>query len=349
MESPENTTTAPEESAINLTAIQTKLDALNDMPAATPEPEVTPSEDVPDIPENSVEGEPDAVEALVEAVVEVPKPEAVSEPEPEVTSTPSAISDAHRRSAVAKGWTDEQIDEALTVNPEAAGRMFEQLHTSRIAEINSYADRGRLIQQQVAAPEPKVSVPTTTPAIAALDVDTLAEKYGNEEMLAEIVGPINAVIASLQPLIQTAEQTRKTSEQDQIRALETKVDEFFSDKKMEPYAEFYGTGDWASLSGDQRKQREAVLVTADALATGAWAQGRNVSQADALLWAHDAQTSHLQTKTIRDNLRKSLEKRDASITMKPSSRGDGPTDGRPLTKERIEQQAAERLKKLFRS
>ena len=322
-------------------AIQKHLDAFSDVETAEiPVVETTPTE-TPKVEEKSVEEEVAAEEKSVE---EKPVEEAVTAPVVE-----STLPAAYVRTAKARGWTDEEIADAVKVNPDAAMRTFERMHTSRTQEINEWADLGRKNRQTpalTATPSPAASpVAPAQVALQPINVAAMVEKYGNQGLIEELAGPVNAAIAMLGPLVTGAQESRAQARRTQQETLGKTVEDFFTAKEMAPFATAYGKS--GSLTTPQVETRSKVLETADALIAGAAFQGRQLSVQDALVLAHDSVTSGLKETIIRDQIRKDVTKRAAGITLKPTATGRTQTGGPPRDRQELLGRTEDRLAKAF--
>ena len=255
-----------------------------------------------------------------EPVVESTEP--VTDP---VETTTTNIPEAYRRSAKARGWSDKEIEDFGNTQPELALQTLERIHTSRVEEVNDWANRGRQLKADEGTTEP-----TETPATTLIPIDTAAliETYGNEELIKGIVDPINKAIASLSPVVEDARVAQEQAVKTRQEALMTTIDKFFGAESMAPYNELYGKT-WDALTDTQRSTRDSVLEMADALVAGARAQGRILSVDNALLLAHDATTTTMKEKIIRDGVREQVTERAASLTLKPNVRGQTPDPAAP--------------------
>lgn len=320
-------------------AIQTHLDAFNDeeSPAVEiPEVKETPTE----IPtETSVEKPTEEIPS-VEKVEEKPIEEAVA------ALAESTLPAAYVRTAKSRGWTDEEIAQFRTASPDLAMKTFERMHQSRTQEINEWAELGRK-NRQGNAPTPSVAVPapTSAPSLQPINVQEMVERFGNQELIEALAGPINAQIAVLAPLVEGATRAQAQAKQTQQEILGKTVEDFFTAKDMVPFAEHYGK--IATITQSQVEVRAKVLETADALISGAAYQGRKLSVEDALTLAHDSVASGLKETIIRDKIRKDVKTREASITLKPTAQGRATAGGPPKDRAELVSRTEDRLAKAF--
>ena len=321
--------------------IQSRLDA-----AQIDDDEVieTPVEKPVETP--AAEVETPAVEAdgdePTEAVVEV-KPTEVA---PETSTLP----EAYRRTAKAREWTDAEIDRFYKQDPALAIQTLSKMHDSRVKEISEWATIGRAARQQQVVPT-AVQVPAaasvqTPPILAPINIEAMIEKHGNEELIRDLVGPLNLAIQYVQPLVHQAQQTQQQAAQTAREQVGTVVQGFFTAKEMEPFKDMYGS-DLASLKPVQFQARSQVLELADALIAGARMQGRSFTVEDALRAAHDSVSHGQVEKIVRERLKGAVKERERGITLRPSHTGIKPGSGAPANRQELESRSRDRLREVF--
>jgi hypothetical protein len=106
-----------------------------------------------------------------------------------------------------------------------------------------------------------------------------------------------------------------------LENLGQRVHSFFGSADMTDFHEHYGNNPDA-LSDDQIKNRHAVLDMANAMITGAAAQGRSLPVGQALQFAHDALTADQVETKARQKIQAEIAKRNASTTLRPAGRQD---------------------------
>jgi len=270
--------------------------------------------------EEGVSQDAPAVEGQDAPAVEQPTTEEpVAGTEPVGAVDTSKVPDAYRRSAYARGWTPEDVDTFVTANPDLAMRTLERIHSSRIAEINEWADHGR--KQSGANVEPEAPASAPDP-LQGIDLDALlADPGSDEDLIRRLVEPVNAAFEHLRPLVQQAQIARQTAEQAaQTKTLEL-IEQFFGSPELAPYKDLYGDS-WGPQDSPTQQARQKVLETADALLAGSRAQGRDLGIDEALLLAHDAVSGSYKEHAIRDKMKAAVTRRAASVTLVPRSVGE---------------------------
>jgi len=331
-------------------AVQAHLDAfLSDGEVVeTPDPKV-------ETKETPVEGEhvvEPVVEPVVESVVEPVVEAVIAGDKPEDSTLPAA----YVRTAKARGWTDQEIIDFNKATPELALKTMERMHESRTKELNEWAELGRRSRlapaagQVVASPVASPAAPVATGAEVSLqpiNVQELAEKFGNEELIAAIAGPINAQVAAMQPLMAEVKATRERENSAHQATLAKTVQDFFSSDEMKSFVPVYGPAAFEAKTPEQRDKVSRVLEMADALIAGAAHQGRDVQVPDALMLAHDSIASEFKENIIRDGIREKVAKREKSITLKPTAKGRVAVGGPPRDRQELLSRTEDRLAAAF--
>jgi hypothetical protein len=329
-----------------VSAVQAHLDAFDDIETPdTPEPVAETREPAAEPAAEPVE-EP-AVEPVAEPVAEP----AAGTPIPKV-EIPSTLPAAYVRTAKARGWTDQEIAD-FAKTPELALKTFERMHESRTQEIKEWAELGRKTRTNTGVPAPSTTpvsaasvTPSVSPTLAPIDIKAMTEKFGNQELIEALAGPVNAAIAAMTPLVQGATRAQEQAQKIAKENLGKTVQDFFTGSEMKPYADAYGTK-VANLTSAQIDQRQKVLETADALIAGAAFQGRQLTVQDALTLAHDSVSSGLKTNIVREQLKTSVTKRQHQITLKPTNVGRAAAGGPPRSKQELLGRTEDRLAKAF--
>lgn len=294
-----------------------------------------------------IEGEPTEEEPTGEASEGESTEEQPPEPKEDLAPT---FPGAWRRTLRAYDWTDDEIEDALSQEPNARASFMataQKLHANRNAELAKWAEMGRRERNANPAEEKVLPVSDTeTGKFPLTNIDGLIEKHGNEDLVREIAGPfdkmlaeINAIMPDLVSGVQSIRESRK-------QVLTGQIERFFGSEDLKPYAEVYGAGS-DSLSEDQEGTRNKVLEFADALVAGASLQGRKLSTDEALMLAHDSVSGGFKEKAIRTEIRKSVTVRSKGLSLKPTGVVTPKTG--PKTREQLEKDVKGRLAAVFGS
>lgn len=298
--------------------------------------------------ESSEEGaEPESEDAPEESKTEEQQPKA----KPKSSKAPT-FPDALRRTLKAYEWSDEEIDRAHAENPANFLLTAQKIHANRSKELAGWAEMGRKARQTEQAPtnvkgtatEAASHVDPETGLFRPIDVDSMVEKFGNEDLVRQIVAPVNEVLGRINSLLPDLMTGVDTIQESRKQSLKGQIDSFFGSKELERYVELYGKGD---LSDAHMQARNKVLETADALISGAKSQGRSLTVAEALMAAHDVLSVGHKTQAIRSEIKKSVVSRNKGLTLRPSSAGGNPDKGPPKDKDALEKRTRDRLSKVF--
>lgn len=315
-------------------------------PAEAPAAEVkeTPIEETP---AETVVAEGEEVPPLKE-IEEVQEGETKDQqPKADPAAGPT-VPDAYRRSLKAYDWTDEEINAAAAQNPAQFLVTAQRIHSNRSSEIARWADIGRQVnhRQQENQPQQPSQQHTDpkTGLFKPIDVTALAEKYGNPELVNEMAGPVNAMIQQFNAVLPMVLGGVSSIEQSRKETLSRQVEQFFTQKELEPFTKVYGKIE--SMDNEQVAARNKVLETADALIAGAAQQSRKLSITDALTMAHDHVSVGFKREAVRQEIKGAVQKRSTSLTVKPAKNAVQPS-GIPKSSQEMESRTRSRLAAVF--
>lgn len=330
-----------------LAEVDVEVDPELDEAADTDEAEeVEEVEEADDADEESEEGD-ESSEASEAAESETDEEAAEGKTEQPAAKSKPTLPAAYRRTLQAYEWTDEEIDEAFTQNPTGFLVTASKLHRSRSDEIARWAQLGRASRENVQeggddSPAPakgKGGTSSEAPGLIPLiDAEAIAEKYGDEELVGEIVGPVNDAIKRINaylPDLTASVSEMQAAKKDQLAR---EVDSFFTSNELKPYSDLYGES-FETGTPDQQRKRVEVLQTADALVIGAKLQGRSLKASEALALAHDSVSAGHKVAAVRKEVKSSVKKRAKGVTLKPSRRGGKSTESDAPARNRAELEA----------
>lgn len=324
-------------------------DGSEEPAAVEPEPKAEPKTEEAEPVEEPTETETEVEQPELKEIEEVQgdKPKEGDQPPAEVAAGPT-VPDAYRRSLKAYDWTDEEINAAAEANPASFLVMAQRIHANRSAEVARWADIGRNQRAQEQKQEKPAATKYTDPATGLFkpfDAAAMVEKYGNEELVTELVAPFNEMIAQFNAVMPSVLGGVSSINQSKHETLARQVDDFFGQKELQSYAKVYGASS-DSLDKDQVQNRNKVLEVADALVAGAEQQGRKLKIHDALTMAHDHVGSQFKKETVRQEIKAAVTKRGSSLTVKPSKTGSKPA-GAPKSGAELESRTRQRLANVF--
>jgi hypothetical protein len=252
------------------------------------------------------------------------------------------IPDAHYRAAIHQGWTEDEIRELVTLNPDKAKTTFAKFHETTNKITQEFARLGRASKE---ADEPGGG--TEPDAKASIDIEALKEKHGDDNPL---VGAVDQLQQELIAMRQERAEEKAAAAKQVVPADDTLnqvVDNFFSADNMKAYVDYYGPGnDHNKWTGEQYQQRHSMLITADEIILGARAQGRKLEPAEALEMAHMLHSANIKEEIIRKDIATTLEKRSKGLSLKPKS-SKKVESSKPKTGADLEAVTAERMRKIM--
>lgn len=226
---------------------------------------------------------------------------------------------AYVRSLKAMEWTDEEIADAAK-RPELLPTIA-KIHNTRNKEIQAWAEMGRKTRQDQtpATTEKKPVVSAKQGDYEKIDAEALKKKYGEDELIDALVGPLNAKLEAVHKLLPLIEQVQQNSQRAELETLGTQIETFFGGKELEPFKDVYGSVK-KGLNEKNLDARNKVLEYADALVAGARQQGRTLSLGEALAFAHDSVSSGFKEQTVRTAIKTQMKQRERGISLKPGTK-----------------------------
>ncbi len=281
-----------QDDASTLAAVEAKMAAIQDVPVV---------DDDVSVDDNT------SVDTTNDDVTPDPTDSGDDSPTP-VDENTTMLPSGHRRAALARGYTNEEIDHHLETKPGDALVRFGELYTEWQDQNSQWSERGRQLRQ-VGQEAPKPETPNATPEVLKhYDTEAMiAEHGGNEDLITALVAPLNAMVDrvnSVTEKLEKSEQFLRNTEQD---ALTAATQEFFKGTDMTPFNKVYGT-DRTSLTDEQVKSRMELLQEADTIIAGAADHGRGLSVRDALERAHVIVSQGTRDEAIRQSIRDSMKK-----------------------------------------
>lgn len=294
--------------------------ALVGAPSSTPEgPDVKPAEEKPATPVQTEEAPKLEKGTPVEGETPVEKPAAeVSESTPAKSDeSPAddrpAIPDSHYRAAIHMGYKPEQIASLYDANPELAlqtvAKAYEMVNASS-KQLGELGQKARQMQDV-----PPQSPPTKSRKAAVLE--KLKEKYEDDPIL-DVLGEL---IPDEPQRTQSVQQTQPVQQvnTETESAIRQQINNFFSADEMAAFADTYGnSGDWNQLLPGHQANRREVCNRAQMILDGAALAGMQMTVPEALERAHLEVVAPIAEQIVRERIAKSVQKRAAGVTLKPS-------------------------------
>jgi hypothetical protein len=261
-----------------------------------------------------------------EEVLEVEDTDGVEESNPEDSLSGLTIPEAHVRSLKAYGYSDEWIAEQSGKLGLAFNEFALTVHGKRNAEVARWAEAGQRKREEQQGQQQQTTESTQTPAMPSLpqalqpiDLNKMSEKYGEQELLEDMLGPVNQVINQLNAVLPGLKQGMQAVERTEQNAVTTRINSFFDSTEIEPYRKLYG-GSEKPLSQEQIASRNQMLDMADLILGGAHSQNHDMNFEQALTAAHDVVSADFRETAVRRTIKKEAKTRNRGITQRPSKR-----------------------------
>jgi len=263
------------------------------------------------------------------------------------------LPEAYVRAAVHQGWTEKDVKEFFEAEPDKALKTFGNIYQStlRISEVFSQA--GRAAKKSSEEPV-KVATDTksTSVGLTPEQLKKIEDEYANDPIVS-ILKTQDAAIKNYDSRLRQIESRPAVEVKDDVVAVMTEIDAFFTSKEIEPYKEFYGSvpkgKQWQdSLMPGEHANRLAVAELADAIASGAMLQGRKMGVAEALTLAHLSITDKVRDRIVVNRIKSKVVNREKGLTIKPrgSSKANS-NDGKPKNEAELVGMVGEALRATF--
>jgi hypothetical protein len=331
-----------------------------------PTPEETSKAEVTPTPEPATEvPTPAPVEAPAEKPADVPAdvPAPVETPADESMK----ITDAEIRAAKHYEYSDEDIKNLTDTNPALAKKTFAKMLRDENSLSKKFSEAGKKL---VSTP-PVAAVPVIKPELKKVDIETLRKEYEGDP----IISVIEAIQANNETLAQQLatrpaaesftefEATRQVqaARQQENAAIAQQIDCFFLRPDVKVLKSFYGdtsvdsegqpvpkeNRSWDnSLTPNQLKNRWKVMQEANLIKMGMEAQGLKPDLEEVFDRAHLLVTADVREQVIRTKIKAEATKRQAGLTLAPSSSKAVPVTG-AKTLAKAEDNAGKNLAKVF--
>lgn len=264
-----------------------------------------------------------------------------TDPEEKETGDDAPILPAgHRRAALGRGWTNEEIDYFISNKPEEAVKKFEEVFNDWQKENSEWSDRGR----QLAGIEKKDDDKKETDVLTHVDTKALIEEHGNEELVNALAAPLNATIDRVNAAVEKISSSEKFLQQTEEDALITVVQDFMGSKEMEPFKDVYGVGS-KNPTDEQISSQMKLYEQADIIVAGAKDHGKTITPKDALGRALVILSQGSRDEAIRQGIRDSMKKR-TKTTKSSHKKTVAPDANEEISEDELVKRTEDRLRKL---
>jgi len=327
-----------EQESSTLEAVEAKMAALRG--------EGTEDSDDPQLVNDEKVDSPDSTDLEVD---DSNKEEEVDDSDKEEADNNSVmLPSGHRRAALARGYTNEEIEHYLEIKPDEAVARFRDIFDDWQKENARWSERGR----QLAAVDQRTSEKSkdegktqeTSTTLPHYDTKALIEEHGNEDLINALVGPLNAVIDRVNDAAGKLSKSEGFLRETEENALTDATQEFLKSDEMKSFRNKYGT-EIKDLTEEQVKSRLELFGQADIIVAGARDHGVDITVQDALERAHILVSQGTRDEAIRQDIRDSMKKR--TKTTKSSHQRMSTSDAnQPVSDEELVKRTEAKLKAL---
>lgn len=250
----------------------------------------------------------------------------------------------HRRSALARGYTNEEIDHYLETKPDEATARFAKVHDDWVDENSRWSTRGRQLMEADKGESKEDKKDESPEALSHYNVDALVDEHGNEDLLKALVAPLNTMIDRVNGVVERLGNSENFLQESEQQTLTTMIQDFLTSSEMKPYETTYGKA-WADLTDEQTKSRLKLSKEADIIVVGARECGENITVQDALDRAHIILSQGTRDDAIRQGIRDSIKKR-TKTTKSSHEQLPASDNAQPITEAELEERTEVRLRAL---
>lgn len=269
-----------------------------------------------------------------------------TEDEKEKEDDSSILPAGHRRAALARGWTNEEIDHYLEIKPDEAATRLGEVFDDWQRENSRWSERGRQLvgAEQKASEDEKGETKETPKVLSHYDAKALIEEHGNEDLVNALINPLNAVIDQVNAATEKLSKSEKFLQGTTENALLSTTQDFLKSKEMEPYRETYGV-EIKDVTDAQMENRLKLFAEADIIVAGAIAHGREITVPDALERAFAIVSQGTRDEGIRQTIRNSMKKR-TKTTQSSHQQTSAPDENQEISDKELVKRTDERLRAL---
>ena len=265
---------------------------------------------------------------------------------------------AYIQTAVRLGMSEDKIKEDFDKNPETMISLLGELHKGENGLNARYAEQGRAIAQKHVADQ-KVTGDEDTSSESFVDLKKLRDRFDDDDEEAKalidgVIKPLNDALVKLQKTVdQRVQPTGQPAySQQEERAIQSEVNNFFDNDRLKEYQEYYGTvkpgeDPRTVLTGAQFKHRGDVCKEGNFIKLGAAESGEQLTVSDVLQRAHSQITEPMREVMIREKITSKIKKRAKGLSVKAGTKTVPKALSSKDAEKQLEIKTKTRLAKLF--
>lgn len=265
---------------------------------------------------------------------------------------------SHVQTALRLGMSEDEVKENFDKNPEAMISLLGALHKGENGLNARYAEQGRAIAQKYVADQ-KVTGDEDTSSESFVDLKKLRGRFDDDDEEAKalidgVIKPLNDALVKLQKTV--GQQVQPTGQpaysQQEERAIQSEVNNFFDNDRLKEYQEYYGTvkpgeDPRTVLTGAQFKHRGDVCREGNFIKLGAAESGEQLTVSDVLQRAHSQITEPMREVMIREKITSKIKKRAKGLSVKAGIKTVPKALSSKDAEKQLEIKTKTRLAKLF--
>jgi hypothetical protein len=265
---------------------------------------------------------------------------------------------AHIQTALRLGMSEDEVKEQFDENPKFMISALAKLHAGENNLSARYSQMGRAIQEKELGKAKSKSDDKSTPD-SFVDIEKLKERFDEDDdeataLIDGVIKPLNDALVEMKAQLGTRGQPTGHAEynQQEERAIQSEVNNFFDNDNMKEFRDYYGTvkpgeDPRVVLTGAQFRHRGQVCAEGNLIRIGADFSGDKLTITDVLQRAHLQLTEPMREEMIREQISSKIKKRSKGLSIKAGVKktSKAPTEKDPT--KRLEAKTKERLKKVF--
>ncbi len=269
------------------------------------------------------------------------------------------LSAKHIQTAIRLGMSEDEVKENFDKNPEVMISLLGALHKGENELSARYAQQGRVVAQKHVTNQ-KVTGDEETSSESFVDLKKIRARFDDDDEEADaliegVIKPLNDALVKLQKTVDQRVQSdgQTVYNQQEDRAIQSEVNNFFDNDRLKEYQEYYGTvkpgeDPRTVLTGAQFKHRGDVCKEGNFIKLGAAESGEQLTISDVLQRAHSQITEPMREVMIREKITSKIKKRAAGLTVKAGTKTVPKALSSKDAEKQLEVKTKTRLQKIFR-
>ncbi len=283
---------------------------------------------------------------------------ATSEGEEKTGDETLTLPASHIQTALRLGISEDKVKELFDKDPEFMISALGELHAGENKLSAQYAQMGRAVHKNQLA-EQKATAGDETPPKSFVDLEKLRSRFDSDDeeaatLIDGVVKPLNDALVEMQKQMDQRVQPdgQPAYNQQEERAIQSEVNNFFDNDQLKDFREYYGTvkageDPRTSLTGAQFKHRGDICSEGNLIRIGAEFSGQKLTISDVLQRAHLQLTEPMREEMIREEISSKIKKRAKGLSIKAGAKKVPKTPSSKDAGKQLEIVTKARLAKVF--